>query len=409
MKIILPDDVKSIISRLISNGYEAYAVGGCVRDSIIRRVPGDWDITTSARPEEVKKLFKHAINTGIQHGTVTVMLHRTGYEVTTYRLDGEYEDGRHPKNVEFTKSLTEDLKRRDFTINAMAYNDDSGLVDEFDGRGDLQAGIIRCVGNPAERFGEDALRMLRAIRFSAQLGFEIERDTAAAIKELAPSIAKVSKERIHTEFGKILLSPHPEYMGRVYEYGLSSYTLPELDRISERETALGLVAKVPAKLFFRYASLLYGLGADGVRNALKTLKLDNRTVDGAARLSGLHGMEPVCDETELRRLASRCGTDCFWDALEFEARYYEVTRQAALAEKIERERRIFKAITDRGDCLDTKNLAIDGAALIACGIEPGKDVGRLLKEALELVLEKPELNTKEQLLERLGLSAGTQK
>lgn len=409
MKIILPDDVKSIISRLISNGYEAYAVGGCVRDSIIRRVPGDWDITTSARPEEVKKLFKHTINTGIQHGTVTVMLHRTGYEVTTYRLDGEYEDGRHPKNVEFTKSLTEDLKRRDFTINAMAYNDDSGLVDEFDGRADLQAGIIRCVGNPAERFGEDALRMLRAIRFSAQLGFEIERDTAAAIKELAPSIAKVSKERIHTEFGKILLSPHPEYMGRVYEYGLSSYTLPELDRISERETALGLVAKVPAKLFFRYASLLYGLGADGVRNALKTLKLDNRTVDGAARLSGLHGMEPVCDETELRRLASRCGTDCFWDALEFEARYYEVTRQAALAEKIERERRIFKAITDRGDCLDTKNLAIDGAALIACGIEPGKDVGRLLKEALELVLEKPELNTKEQLLERLGLSAGTQK
>lgn len=409
MKIILPDDVKSIISRLISNGYEAYAVGGCVRDSIIRRVPGDWDITTSARPEEVKKLFKHTINTGIQHGTVTVMLHRTGYEVTTYRLDGEYEDGRHPKNVEFTKSLTEDLKRRDFTINAMAYNDDSGLVDEFDGRADLQAGIIRCVGNPAERFGEDALRMLRAIRFSAQLGFEIERDTATAIKELAPSIAKVSKERIHTEFGKILLSPHPEYMGRVYEYGLSSYTLPELDRISERETALGLVAKVPAKLFFRYASLLYGLGADGVRNALKTLKLDNRTVDGAARLSGLHGMEPVCDETELRRLASRCGTDCFWDALEFEARYYEVTRQAALAEKIERERRIFKAITDRGDCLDTKNLAIDGAALIACGTEPGKDVGRLLKEALELVLEKPELNTKEQLLERLGLSAGTQK
>lgn len=409
MKIILPDDVKIIISRLISNGYEAYAVGGCVRDSIIRRVPGDWDITTSARPEEVKKLFKHTINTGIQHGTVTVMLHRTGYEVTTYRLDGEYEDGRHPKSVEFTKSLTEDLKRRDFTINAMAYNDDSGLVDEFDGRGDLQAGIIRCVGNPAERFGEDALRMLRAIRFSAQLGFEIERDTAAAIKELAPSIAKVSKERIHTEFGKILLSPHPEYMGRVYEYGLSSYTLPELDRISERETALGLVTKVPAKLFFRYASLLYGLGADGVRNALKTLKLDNRTVDGAARLSGLHGMNPVCDETELRRLASRCGTDCFWDALEFEARYYEVTRQAALAEKIERERRIFKAITDRGDCLDTKNLAIDGAALIACGIEPGKDVGRLLKEALELVLEKPELNTKEQLLERLGLSAATHK
>lgn len=404
MKIILPDDVKVIVSRLISNGYEAYAVGGCVRDSIIRRVPGDWDITTSARPEEVKKLFKHTINTGIQHGTITVMLHHTGYEVTTYRLDGEYEDGRHPKSVEFTNSLIEDLKRRDFTINAMAYNDETGLVDEFAGREDLRAGIIRCVGNPAERFGEDALRMLRAVRFSAQLGFEIEHDTVAAIKELAPSIAKVSKERIHTEFGKIFLSPHPEYMGRVYEYGLSRYTLPELDSIAERETALKLAGRVPEKLFFRYASLLYELGADGVRNALKSLKLDNRTVDGAVKLSGLHGMELSDDEKEIRRLASQCGADWFSHALEFEACYYEVTKQNTLAEAVEKARELFKTITDRGDCLDTKNLAIDGAALIACGIEPGKEVGRLLNEALELVLENPEINTRERLLERLGLT-----
>lgn len=409
MKIILPDDVKVIVSRLISNGYEAYAVGGCVRDSIIRRVPGDWDITTSARPEEVKKLFKHTINTGIQHGTVTVMLHHTGYEVTTYRLDGEYEDGRHPKSVEFTNSLIEDLKRRDFTINAMAYNDGTGLVDEFDGREDLRSGIIRCVGNPAERFGEDALRMLRAVRFSAQLGFEIERDTAAAIKELAPSIAKVSKERIHTEFGKILLSPHPEYMGRVYEYGLSRYTLPELDSIAERETALKLAERVPENLFFRYAALLYELGADGVRNALKSLKLDNRTVDGAVKLSGLHGMELSDDEKEIRRLASSCGADWFSHALEFEARYYEVTNQKALAEAAEKARELFKTITDRGDCLDTKNLAIDGAALIACGIEPGKEVGRLLNEALELVLENPEINTRERLLELLSLGPTTHK
>lgn len=404
MKIILPDDVKVIVSRLISNGYEAYAVGGCVRDSIIRRVPGDWDITTSARPEEVKKLFKHTINTGIQHGTVTVMLHHTGYEVTTYRLDGEYEDGRHPKSVEFTNSLIEDLKRRDFTINAMAYNDETGLVDEFDGREDLRSGIIRCVGNPAERFGEDALRMLRAVRFSAQLGFEIERDTVAAIKELAPSIAKVSRERIHTEFGKILLSPHPEYMGRVYEYGLSRYTLPELDGVAERETALKLAGRVPAKLFFRYAALLYELGADGVRNALKSLKLDNRTVDGAVKLSGLHGMELSDDEKEIRRLASRCGAEWFSHAMEFEACYYEVTNQKTFAEAVEKAREHFKTITDRGDCLDTKNLAIDGAALIACGTEPGKEVGRLLNEALELVLENPEINTRERLLERLGLT-----
>lgn len=403
MKIILPDDVKFIISRLISNGYEAYAVGGCVRDSIIRRVPGDWDITTSACPEAVKKLFSHTVDTGIMHGTVTVMLHRKGYEVTTYRLDGEYEDGRHPKSVEFTKSLVEDLKRRDFTINAMAYNDADGLIDEFGGREDLQAGIIRCVGMPAERFGEDALRMLRAIRFSAQLGFEIERATADAIKELAPAIAKVSKERIHTEFGKILLSPHPEYMGKVREYALSRYVFPELDRIADSETALELAGKVPAELYFRYAALLYELGADGVRNALKALKLDNRTVDGAAKLTAFHGTDIAQNEKEIRKLASRWGEEAFSHALEFEACYYDVTGQNEAAAAVEEERRLFGIIKDRGDCLDTKELAIDGKTLISCGIEPGKEVGRLLKECLELVLENPEFNTKERLLEYLGL------
>lgn len=405
MKIILPEDVKFIISRLISNGYEAYAVGGCVRDSIIRRVPGDWDITTSARPEEVKKLFRHTVDTGIMHGTVTVMLHRTGYEVTTYRLDGEYEDGRHPKNVEFTKSLIEDLKRRDFTINAMAYNDEDGLVDEFDGRGDLRFGIIRCVGDPAERFGEDALRMLRAIRFSAQLGFDIESATENAVKELAPAIAKVSKERIHAEFGKILLSPHPEYMGKVCIYGLSCYVFPEFDRVVDKETALRLAAKVPAKLFFRYAALLYELGEDAVRNALKTLKLDNRTVDKAARLAAFHGAEIVQDEKYIRRLASRWGAEGFSHALEFEACYYDVTGQVEAAAAVEEERRLFGIIKDRGDCLDTKALAVDGKTLISCGIEPGKEVGRLLKECLDAVLDEPELNTKERLLERLGLKS----
>ena len=206
MKIVLPDNVQSIIDRLTEYGYEAYAVGGCVRDSIIHRVPGDWDITTSAKPEEVKKIFRRTIDTGIAHGTVTVMIGREGYEITTYRIDGEYEDGRHPKKVEFTASLTEDLRRRDFTINAMAYNDIEGIVDRFDGVGDLEKGIIRCVGNPYERFSEDALRMLRAVRFSAQLGFDIEENTRRAIEELAPTIEKVSRERIHTEFGKILLS-----------------------------------------------------------------------------------------------------------------------------------------------------------------------------------------------------------
>lgn len=165
MKITLPDDVKQIIETLEQHGYEGYAVGGCVRDSILGRIPNDWDITTSATPQQVKKLFPRTVDTGIQHGTVTVLMGKEGYEVTTYRVDGEYEDARHPKEVTFTANLEEDLRRRDFTINAMAYNDSEGLVDVFGGRADIEQKVIRCVGNAEERFGEDALRIMRAVRF----------------------------------------------------------------------------------------------------------------------------------------------------------------------------------------------------------------------------------------------------
>ena len=199
MKIVLPDDVKKIIETLEQNGYEGYAVGGCVRDSILGRMPNDWDITTSASPQQVKNLFLRTVDTGIQHGTVTVLMGKEGYEVTTYRVDGEYEDGRHPKEVTFTASLEEDLRRRDFTINAMAYNDREGLVDIFGGRADIENKVIRCVGESAERFGEDALRIMRAVRFSAQLGFTVDQDTAAAAKELAGTLAKISAERIQAE------------------------------------------------------------------------------------------------------------------------------------------------------------------------------------------------------------------
>lgn len=195
----IPAHVEQIIHTLNSHGYEAFAVGGCVRDTLLGCKPGDWDITTSARPEQVKALFRRTIDTGIQHGTVTIMMDRTGYEVTTYRIDGEYEDGRHPKQVEFTSDLLEDLRRRDFTINAMAYSHATGIVDAFDGVADLKARRIRCVGNAMERFTEDALRILRAIRFSAQLDFEIEKETFEAISVIAPNLAKVSKERIQME------------------------------------------------------------------------------------------------------------------------------------------------------------------------------------------------------------------
>ena len=244
VRIALPKDVKHIIDVLMENGYEAYAVGGCVRDSILGRVPGDWDITTSALPMQVKGLFRRTVDTGIQHGTVTVMLGRNGYEVTTYRIDGKYEDSRHPESVEFTPKLEEDLKRRDFTINAMAYNDEHGVVDIFDGVGDLQRKIIRCVGNAHDRFDEDALRILRAVRFSAQLGFGIEENTARAAKELAVNLKRISSERIHTEFNKMLKSPHPDYFSVADAIGIMEIVLPEYHVMSAEDKAfVGALAK----------------------------------------------------------------------------------------------------------------------------------------------------------------------
>ena len=253
-KMTIPIAAKKIIDELEDHGYEAYIVGGCVRDMLLFREPGDWDITTSARPEDVKRIFRRTVDTGIEHGTVTVLMRGGSYEVTTFRVDGKYEDHRHPSEVVFTPSLEEDLKRRDFTINAMAYSDTKGIIDLYGGQEDLKAGIIRCVGDPMQRFGEDALRMLRGIRFAGQLLFDIEEETFAAIKELAPTLINVSAERIQVELTKLLLSggasdrpadgseeisnsrqSGSDRLRLAYETGLSKYFLPELDEMMKCE------------------------------------------------------------------------------------------------------------------------------------------------------------------------------
>ena len=221
--IRLPEDVKTIISALEKAGYEAYAVGGCIRDSILGRTPGDWDITTSAKPRKIKDTFRRTIDTGIEHGTVTVLLGDHSYEVTTYRVDGDYKDLRHPAAVTFTASLKEDLKRRDFTINAMAYNDSAGLIDLYGGMEDLKGQLVRCVGDPDDRFNEDALRILRAVRFAAQLDFDIEEATRAAVARHASNLSAVSKERILTELSKLICSAHIEKAAMLSELGLSPY------------------------------------------------------------------------------------------------------------------------------------------------------------------------------------------
>ena len=228
--IKLPKQVSDIINRLDEYGYVAYAVGGCIRDAIIGRTPNDWDICTSATPDKVIEIFSdtEVIPTGLQHGTVTIILDHTPYEVTTFRIDGNYSDNRRPDDVKFTTNIIDDLSRRDFTINAMAYNPKTGLIDPFGGRKDIQDGIVRCVGDAKERFGEDALRMLRAIRFAVQLNFNIDYKTKSAIQMLRKNILNISQERITSELNKMVICIG-FYMQLLFHRELFALIIPELD------------------------------------------------------------------------------------------------------------------------------------------------------------------------------------
>lgn len=395
MHIKLPVKVKYIISRLEKNGYEAYAVGGCVRDSILDRKPEDWDITTSAKPEEVKKLFQATIDTGLQHGTVTVVIEKEGYEVTTFRLDGDYSDGRHPDRVAFTSSLTEDLKRRDFTINAMAYSENTGLIDKFDGEKDLEDGVIRAVGDAKERFSEDALRMLRAIRFAGQLNFDIAGKTFDAIKKLSHNISKVSVERIAKELEKLLLSGNPEYIGLVYETGIFGIIAPEIAELFKTGEIYNSIkavrqASYPEKkeLYqIRTALFLERLGADSAAKLLKRFKLDNDTINTVKKLIGLLQREVETSALEMRRTVKEAGHKIM--PLLFEAR-----RAKALPDTCE----LYENLLARGECTDIAGLKVNGKDLMEAGIPKGIMIGQTLERLLELVIENPELNTREGLL-----------
>ena len=435
IKIEMPQAVKEIIERLESAGYEAFAVGGCVRDAVLGRVPADWDITTSAMPEEVKGLFSRTIDTGIQHGTVTVMKDHVGYEVTTYRIDGEYEDARHPKEVSFTSNLVEDLKRRDFTIIAMAYNDRVGIVDEFDGIEDLEKGIIRCVGEAKDRFGEDALRMLRAVRFSAQLGFKIDETTKEAINELAPNLEKISAERIQAELVKLLVSDHPEYLREAYETGITAVVLPEFDDIMKQEQndafhentvgehTLRSLLQVENDKVLRLTMLFHDVGkpmtysrteegvtrffghpdisSDMSREIMRRLKFDNDTTDKVKKLTAVHDLFIKNAPNRVRRAMSKVGKELFPYFLKVRKAnilaWKEDAQEKALAD-LKELTDIYEGILERGECVCIKELVVDGKDLIAAGVQQGKQIGEILNELLEIVLEEPEKNKKETLL-----------
>lgn len=436
MKISLPKDVEYIINTLQRAGYEAYAVGGCVRDTILNREPDDWDITTSAKPMEIKRLFPVTIDTGIQHGTVTVLKNHVGYEVTTYRIDGEYADNRHPKEVIFTANLKEDLLRRDFTINAMAYNHEEGIIDEYGGLDDIRDGIIRCVGNPYDRFSEDALRIMRAVRFSAQLGYRIEEETSKAIIKLSPNLASISAERINTELTKLLLSPNPDYLRDAYRLGITGVVLPELDRCMECEQVnphhcysvgehtLHSLKIVPDDKVLRYTMLFHdfgkpdtqSVGEDGrmhfyghpavsermASDIMHRLKFDNDTMNAVKLLCKNHDLEITEDNKHVRRAMNKLGTDNFGKLLMVKRAdcmaQSDYKREEKLA-SLDKLTSIYNEIVNAGECVCMKDLAVCGRDLIDLGIKPGPAMGAILDELLNKVIDDPALNDREVLLE----------
>lgn len=433
--ISLPEKVNKILTVLHDAGYEAFAVGGCVRDTMLGKVPNDWDITTSAHPEDVKRLFRRTVDTGIQHGTVTVMLGSEGFEVTTYRIDGEYEDARHPKEVTFTSSLREDLRRRDFTINAMAYSPQNGLIDYFDGLTDLRRGVIRAVGEPEERFREDALRIMRAVRFSAQLGYHIEENTKRAVQDMAPNLAKISAERIASELTRLLVSPHPEELRTMVETGITAVILPELDVCMETpqhnphhcysvgEHIIHAVAAVRADKVLRYTMLFHDLGkptchtrdeqgidhfkghaavsADMAHAIMKRLKFDNETLKQVETLVRYHDLAMEETSRSVRRGIARVGEDLFPLLLEVkmaDGAAQSEYRRAEKRRKVEAWRAIYEQILRDKSCISLRQLAVRGSDLIAAGMKPGPEMGEVLHQMLEDVLDEPSHNQKEYLM-----------
>ncbi len=437
VKIRIPAGAEQILHRLEEKGFEAYVVGGCVRDSLLGRDPHDWDITTSATPQQVKQIFPRTVDTGLKHGTVTVLLDREPYEVTTYRIDGEYLDGRHPSGVTFTRSLREDLQRRDFTINAMAYSDSRGLQDCFGGLEDLENGLIRAVGDPMKRFGEDALRIMRAVRFAAQLGYAVEDETRRAMKTLAPTLSRVSAERIAAELEKLLVSPHPEMIRMAWECGITAVVLPEFDRCMETEQnnphhcysvgehTIHSLLQARQDRILRLTMLLHDFGKPACKTTddkgidhfyghpeksaalanqiLRRLKYDNDTRKAVVRLVRSHDRKVRLTKPGVRKAVMEIGEDLFPLFLEVkDADLYaqSLYQRQEKVEEMAEIRRLYAQILEAGDCLSLRDLAVSGDDLIAAGMQPGKELGRVLQDMLRDVVDVPAHNDRDYLLQR---------
>lgn len=436
MNIYIPNEVQKILDNLMKEGYEAFVVGGCVRDSLIGKIPQDWDITTSAKPDEILDTFKNykIIKSGLKHGTVTVIVNNTEYEITTYRIDGEYTDHRRPKDVTFTQDIQRDLARRDFTINAMAYNNDVGLIDPFKGRADLYKGVIKTVGDPDQRFNEDALRMLRAVRFSNQLRFEIGNDSKLSIINNSSLLKNVSKERIREEFNKILLSETPSPgIELLVDTKLVDYIIPDIkdtigfdqrnpyhDKDIFRHT-LRVIDNTRGDLVLRLAALLHDIakpkcfsidknnighfynhhrvGVEISERILKNLKYDCATIDDVKILVKEHMTKLNCTSPKsVKRLVNRVGLNNIDKLIELYTADIKGGKPPHDFSGIIKIKELWEKIQNEKHPLTIKDLKINGYDIMKLGIEEGKIIGIILNRLLDRVIDNPRYNEKEFLL-----------
>ena len=410
-----PEHIIQVLQCLAENGYDAYLVGGCVRDSIMGRPVHDWDIASSATPDEVEKVFEKTVQTGKKCGTVTVILPGITVEVTTFRTESGYNDGRRPDNVEFVKSLDEDLSRRDFTMNAIAVSDSGEMIDPFGGVGDIKKRMIRCVGAPGERFSEDALRMFRAFRFSAELGFEIEAETLSSIKSNAKKARAISAERVRIELEKTLLSQKPEIAGEMIETGLLARNISSDGKCPD---GLNNIAALPSEAVLRwclFCAML--LDYDLIKTAsdfLRAMRLDSNTIktcDTALSAAMFSGGSEADDRVGVKKLLSKHGiaaTRCaaaVHDTMHGKPHgTLPDTKNDPLhnaAHNSLHGKMMLQCVTEvlqSGECFSLETLAISGSDLVELGYEPGPELGGMLSVLLDYVVERPEANTREVLI-----------
>ncbi|MCL2602874.1 MAG: CCA tRNA nucleotidyltransferase [Defluviitaleaceae bacterium] len=398
MNIKLPTEVRHILTTLEAAGFEAFVVGGCVRDMLRGITPKDWDVTTNALPHQVKSLFSRTFDTGIKHGTITVLQNRQPFEVTTYRVDGTYLDARRPESVTYTADIEDDLSRRDFTMNAIAYNPACGFSDPFDGRVDIKRKIIRCVGDPTQRFGEDALRMLRAIRFAGTLGFTIEADTLNAISAQKENLVRISAERVREELTRLLCGAYSQAIALLESTGLMPYVLQSRTYEGNLAETIRQIEKSPADEHLRLS--LFFSRFESVEKVLRALRFDNKSVQAICLYVRLLPVPIPADRYAIKKYLYQMPAAYAQLFFENLLTLQEITQVSDPAH-IARLRQISRNIHESCECYTLRSLAVNGKDLAALGIPPGKAMGDTLKSLLDAVMRDPTLNTKPTLLSRI--------